>query len=90
MLSVNYKVVIVSKGFKPIANRFLEYWEIYFNSHFLNNNKTFINLGKQIITVLTALLYNVIDKVVKTYLYYTCYLEVIFKSQEEWIKEQVT
>ena len=40
--------------------------------------------------MLTALLYNVVDKVAETYLYYTYYLEVIFKSQEEWIKEQVT
>jgi len=27
--------------------------------------------------------------VVETYLYYTCYLKVILKSWEEWIKEQV-
>jgi len=39
--------------------------------------------------VLITLLYNVVDKVVKIYLYYTCYLEVILKSWEEWIKEQV-
>jgi len=30
--------------------------------------------------MLTALLYNVVDKVAETYLYYTYYLEVIFKS----------
>jgi len=80
MLLVNYKVTVIGKGFKPTVNRFLKYWEIYFNSHFLNDDKTFINLGKQIIIILTALLYNVIDKVVKMYLYHTCYLEVILKS----------
>jgi len=40
--------------------------------------------------VLITLLYNVVDKVAKTYLYYTYYLKAILKSQEEWIKEQVT
>jgi len=39
--------------------------------------------------VLTALLYNVVDKVVEMYLYRTCCLEAILKSWEEWIEEQV-